>query len=601
MLTFDDSSSSSGDGEDSSARTATTPNKDEEWVVKISGHYVGPAPAPRPMAKPSLARPILQSRPAPMAKSDDEQDHDHDRDGKRREHLQRLFPAHAPAVSALSSYRLPAAVHQTKPMYYYRPPSDLPAADEEEQRALDRLCTILPNFSRQSLKIVLRRQNGNVEATANALLSGNGCGVRSARSGGGGSGGSGGSSGVGVGSAADGNMTRKIEPAPIVHMEIQRLKRASRPRADKPVATRLISLMGRPYDHHHGSDHPDAATTTPPMIKRQRLTRRSRTSKSYLDRYEEEDGADEEEEDDVDVDEEDTKYLKSTSSVKRRRHLVQLKKKRKPVAKDSDDDDDDDDESGSEAEPRATSILSDDTRTLHASILDFFNCESHQHLVDATGCTKEQADKLIALRPFTGYPHLVEILNATKGLSPRILAQYEDITERYRSVDILIAKCTTIATDLSNAIQKWGGEGTARRTKSDQAGDHVEDGDHAEDNGANDNKGDTGLHLIEFSQPQDDSADDPEFIRHQPAIINSDLTLKGYQLIGISWLWLLYRKGLSGILADDMVRSIGWRMVRRSHRIGPRKDGTSHCVPWTFADERNQGSTFDRRSIIHYG
>ena len=52
-----------------------------------------------------------------------------------------------------------------------------------------------------------------------------------------------------------------------------------------------------------------------------------------------------------------------------------------------------------------------------------------------------------------------------------------------------------------------------------------------------------------------DSAASESFALAQPALIPSGLTLKDYQLAGISWLNLLRRHGLGGILADEMVRT----------------------------------------------
>ena len=38
----------------------------------------------------------------------------------------------------------------------------------------------------------------------------------------------------------------------------------------------------------------------------------------------------------------------------------------------------------------------------------------------------------------------------------------------------------------------------------------------------------------------------------QPAIMPNDVVMKDYQIVGLNWMWLLYKSGLSGILADDM-------------------------------------------------
>jgi len=47
---------------------------------------------------------------------------------------------------------------------------------------------------------------------------------------------------------------------------------------------------------------------------------------------------------------------------------------------------------------------------------------------------------------------------------------------------------------------------------------------------------------------------EPPFALAQPAMLVPSLILKDYQLVGISWLNLLRRHGVGGILADEMVR-----------------------------------------------
>ena len=420
------------------------------------------------------------------------------------EHLQERFPAHTPSVlrkalletngyiedavswlfqrepttsstdagnrspvaswSSSSKSIAATAPPPTKKRMYYD--THIPGEEtDDEESALHQLLALLPTFSKQSLKVALRRNNKDVEATANSLLADDADAVFP-------------DSGIETASAVTNKTKSKSKSAPMVQMEIQRLNRP--PRAE-PV---------------------------------------------------------------VDADDREKTPLK-------RKKLVQRKKKAVVVVSESESDSDGDAKTSKDSPVDAASIVSEDTFNYRQSVLDFFNQESHQHVMDATSCTKEQADKLLALRPFTGYSHLVETLNATKGLSLRILSQYEDITERYRSVDILIAKCTSIATDLSSSIQQWSNDAVASSQSTVDSSDSV-----ANENG-NGEKEDTGLHLVELTPSKNGTAmEDPELIREQPAIINAELTLKGYQLIGVSWLWLLYRKGLSGILADDMVGSL---------------------------------------------
>lgn len=43
-----------------------------------------------------------------------------------------------------------------------------------------------------------------------------------------------------------------------------------------------------------------------------------------------------------------------------------------------------------------------------------------------------------------------------------------------------------------------------------------------------------------------------DYLYEQPKMLSKDLKLKAYQMLGVNWLNLLYRKGISCILADEM-------------------------------------------------
>jgi SWI/SNF-related matrix-associated actin-dependent regulator 1 of chromatin subfamily A len=74
---------------------------------------------------------------------------------------------------------------------------------------------------------------------------------------------------------------------------------------------------------------------------------------------------------------------------------------------------------------------------------------------------------------------------------------------------------------------------------------------------------DTGLHVtsVDASKLEEMAASEQSskkrralqsYIKTQPAGLKEGVQLKDYQLLGLNWLNLLYSKGLSCILADDM-------------------------------------------------
>ncbi|MCO5609743.1 hypothetical protein L7F22_063975 [Adiantum nelumboides] len=69
-------------------------------------------------------------------------------------------------------------------------------------------------------------------------------------------------------------------------------------------------------------------------------------------------------------------------------------------------------------------------------------------------------------------------------------------------------------------------------------------------------------------------SEDKDYLCGQPEGLSEGVQLKDFQLHGVNWLHLLYRRECSGILADDMglgktAQVIGFLNVIRSHRKGP--------------------------------
>lgn len=58
------------------------------------------------------------------------------------------------------------------------------------------------------------------------------------------------------------------------------------------------------------------------------------------------------------------------------------------------------------------------------------------------------------------------------------------------------------------------------------------------------------LSLSNVSRP--DLIKDPDYLHGQPENLGKGIVLKDYQLVGVNWLSLLYRKRTSAILADEM-------------------------------------------------
>ncbi|KAL0072435.1 DNA-dependent ATPase fun30 [Marasmius tenuissimus] len=165
--------------------------------------------------------------------------------------------------------------------------------------------------------------------------------------------------------------------------------------------------------------------------------------------------------------------------------------------------------------------------------LKFFNTKGPEALQELTGCTLEQAETIIAQRPFHSVDDLNERLAQGKkkagpaGISPRMFEDSVDIINGYDIVDNVLADCENIGAKLRSSISSW--------TSTSSSGDEVEDG---------------ALSLRNLSSLKEKKRQG--YMDQQPSLLSKEVTLKDYQLMGVNWLHLLYKSNLSCILADEM-------------------------------------------------
>lgn len=171
-----------------------------------------------------------------------------------------------------------------------------------------------------------------------------------------------------------------------------------------------------------------------------------------------------------------------------------------------------------------------DERTLQQQqqALAWFNQCDVSHLIDTINCSQEQADKIVSLRPFDTVDDVYEKLGdkAVKGVSPRLFTNCVELMAGYMEVDEVLAKCEAIGTQLREAMSSW-------RSNEESAADE-------------------SMGSVSISEVKRDGAKRESYLDKQPSNLADGVVLKDYQLIGISWLNLLYHKKTSCILADEM-------------------------------------------------
>lgn len=197
-------------------------------------------------------------------------------------------------------------------------------------------------------------------------------------------------------------------------------------------------------------------------------------------------------------------------------------------------------------------------------VLQFFNDASLVELQELTGCSKTQANQVFGLRPFGNYDQLCVILRKTKGVGERIVENYLTTTDAIRAVDMMLKTVERVREDLVGTLSVWCGDENGKLFAASNTNSNSTDAIESKSNGSprngeesDDNSSDPGVGLLEVDAEKVELTREgrkamKDFIRKQPGNMAPGFQLKGYQLLGINWLALLWRKGLSGILADEV-------------------------------------------------
>lgn len=212
------------------------------------------------------------------------------------------------------------------------------------------------------------------------------------------------------------------------------------------------------------------------------------------------------------------------------------KQPRETVEISSDDDNDSDGQDRTEKEERAA--------------VKWFNTADASALIDTTNCSAAQADTIIALRPFDDADDIEEKLGSksAKGVTPRLFHQCKDLMAGYYEVDEVLARCEKIGSELSQAMAAWMPD--ASQSASRLASPAPTSSVNASNAGSREGTPASTLNLSSIKKGG--SSTDKFYLEEQPRLLAKGVQLKDYQLVGVNWLHLLYRKKTSCILADEM-------------------------------------------------
>ncbi|KAG9316574.1 hypothetical protein JVU11DRAFT_2627 [Chiua virens] len=186
----------------------------------------------------------------------------------------------------------------------------------------------------------------------------------------------------------------------------------------------------------------------------------------------------------------------------------------------------------------------DEAGVTERGALNFLNTANTDGLQELTGCSAEQADKIVSLRPFTSVNDVNVKLGQGKkkagpaGISPRLFEDCQRVLGGYGAVDSVLEKCERIGASLRAAITSWSVDGVNKgKAKEDLSKDIPFVTDEAEE-------GSLSMKTVKSASK--------EYLAKQPTTLTQGVTLKDYQLLGVNWLYLLYRREYSCILADEM-------------------------------------------------
>ena len=206
---------------------------------------------------------------------------------------------------------------------------------------------------------------------------------------------------------------------------------------------------------------------------------------------------------------------------------------------------------------------SGDESDLAANLLGFFNKSSASDVMDIAAIPEQTAKFLISQRPFSSLDAVRQIsisealgqshrVRKGRAMGDKIVDKCLEMWEAYQAIDQLVRECEELSKPLKDAMCKWGIDIHSSVNENGEL--EVVDILGAKDSGIGTptSRGASAEDDNEGSQKVGSSRAHKEVFLGQPSNMGKGVLLKGYQVVGMNWLSLLYHQGVSCILADDM-------------------------------------------------
>jgi len=202
----------------------------------------------------------------------------------------------------------------------------------------------------------------------------------------------------------------------------------------------------------------------------------------------------------------------------------------------------------------------DDTE-LNRKVLKFFNTCSAFDLADIATISIETAGVLLSTKPFLSLEEIRQISGEVsvskntkkparrKPIGDKIVDTCLDMLTGYEAVDALVKHCEDISRPLKEDMKRWGVDVFGGAT-----GGELELVSFSRDASPRDSGIGTpsSMTMSETEEGDLKKADRKRGLFPQPSNMPATIQLKDYQIVGFNWLYLLFERKLSCILADDM-------------------------------------------------
>lgn len=226
-----------------------------------------------------------------------------------------------------------------------------------------------------------------------------------------------------------------------------------------------------------------------------------------------------------------------------------------------------------------------DDRSFDGRLLQYLNKASASDIADLTSMKLEIAEGFVAARPYktlTAAEAYSDAPQQTKSgkksrkaaVGEKLVDNAASMMEGYEAVDYVVRQCENLSKPLKGEMAKWGVNvnGGGSDTGLELTSLAAEDSDGAKDSGIGTPSSKFGDDVVRVTNGRT-----VRFLK-QPANMNPEYPAKDYQLVGLNWLNLIYKNGLSCILADDMGLGKTFQVISFLSHLVETGDSGPHLV-----------------------